>query len=414
MTSPQSKVTSLDYGGMKALPEGEPTRDLLRDAITNCHTLQRVSGFPGILDLLERGIPEIALKAMNADLDAAQLTRVLGCGGVTQLSLKSDLFQPHQSLATAVFAANAKLPGDQCVREVELETFSARTQLAPDVAADVVCPLLATKRLEKLRLPNPHWLSGAPMNMASLAERHSLESLTFAEEDRIDEKTNAELAGIHHALGRNRLDRHHRTTGGAALALTAAMTKGMLENHPVDHLRMHAGLPVEELANHLKAEFGSTMTPTGQAITSVNRETGNAAHDEHFKPEVHHLRKMSAPMEDVLRAAQEGDAPKLAVMVAELGTATVLAYAAALRENDPNAARDLLLARLHVDFGTPQEHATYSDFRTDLQRPEGESSVVYADLEARIPNLEEAFQNNRPQIDEAAFDEMFAQMFNLG
>jgi hypothetical protein len=393
MTSPQSRVTSLDYASVKPLPDTQATHDL-RDAIANCHTLQCVSGFPGILDLLERGIPEIALKAITAGLNEEQLTKVLGFGGVTKLSLKSDVIQAHQSLAKAVSDANAKLPGNKCVREVELATYSSRREIDPN-AADVVCRLLDARHLEALRLPNPHWLTGASVHMASLTERHSLESLTFAEEAgrlgawEVDEETNSELAALDRAMERNRFHRNYCMTRGAATALTGAMTQSLFENSPVQHLHMHAGAPVDELAKHLASNFGSTRT--GQAITSVNTKTRNAAREKRFDSEDHYRGdKMSAEIGDVLTAAKEGDAGKLAAKVAQLGTSTVLAYAEELRRSDPNAARELVLARLRLDLGTPEAGKTYLGLRQGLMS--GSSSVAYADVEARIPDLEDQFQ----------------------
>jgi hypothetical protein len=246
-----------------------------------------VSGYPAVLSLLERGVPEIRLTALAPPIAEAQgeLLRVLSLGDVERLSLKSDLEAAYRWFAEAIVRANAQLPLERSVHKVELNTFAPAINY--DSREGIVAQLFSAKHLREITLPRAEWLlrdfplSSASIECSAPPERileswksleslRSLESLTFihATSDRLIHGKKKDLEHTIDLLGavltRNKQLRLLPTTE-AGLAFTSTMT----------------GVVIEPLAEYLGEVFGGTET--GRALAEVNVATLAGANKGHDK-----------------------------------------------------------------------------------------------------------------------------------
>lgn len=283
MKSPQCRITSIDYPCATISRQGQaPTiRAILRDGITDCTTLECVSGYPAVLSLLERGVPEIRLTALTPPLAQTQgeLLRVVSLGGVEKLSLKSDLEAAYRWFSEAIVTANAQLPLERSVQKVELSTFSPAIQ--DDSREGIVAQLFSAKHLREITLPSADWLlldfpltpqsiRGSVPHERPLESWQSLQSLrslelltfTFAASDRLEYQSKIDLERTIDLLGavlkRNKQLRLLPTTE-AGLAFTNTMT----------------GVVIEPLGEYLGEVFGGTET--GRALAEVNTATAAGA-----------------------------------------------------------------------------------------------------------------------------------------
>ncbi|WP_309974902.1 hypothetical protein, partial [Variovorax guangxiensis] len=158
MASPQSRVASFDDATVwqAPAPEGPRIRELLRECIRHCTKLQYVSGSPGVLSLLDSNVPEIWLRGRNYSTRGQEqfqtaLQRILSVGGVAKLSWESgaqrlpseESEKVAQAITEAVAKANATLPGERGVYQVQLSGYEGKDDDKHPTEKKVVVQLVA-------------------------------------------------------------------------------------------------------------------------------------------------------------------------------------------------------------------------------------------------------------------------------
>lgn len=274
MESPQSRVTSFDYpcASISDQVEASTIRAILSDSITQCTTLERVSGFPPVLSLLRSSIPEIALTVLVPPTveQEQELRRVLSLGEVEKFFLRSDLGAAHLWVANTVAEVNATLLPERSVRRVELNTYADRINY--EHVGKVVSRLFSARHLTDVTLPNPQWIDLLTFRSQSregswrepLLALPSLQSLSFntpyglEREGQADVDFNAAMDLLGVVLQRNKQSLLLATTGaGLGFALTMM------------------GSEIDPLAKHLGEAFAGTST--GRALTEVTTYTAAGA-----------------------------------------------------------------------------------------------------------------------------------------
>lgn len=224
---------------------------------------------------------------------STELLRVLKLGGVEKFSLDrkdrsmdhSSQLVVHQLVVDAVAEANAGLPPQRSVRQVELSTRGLRADgdIRDEDRARIVDRLFSAKHVTAITLPGPNWVPSFSTVQKAHQERRwlqSLQSLTFMPSDGyVSEKlekpiTEQKMDWLPPILQRNK-QAALLATSYAGGALSAAVTWNLFENDRTFHLSQHAGIGIEPLARHLGEAFANTSY--AQTLTVLNKSAANAA-----------------------------------------------------------------------------------------------------------------------------------------
>ncbi|VTU41142.1 hypothetical protein H4CHR_05877 [Variovorax sp. PBS-H4] len=282
MASPQSRVTSFDYHQPSRwyVPEQSlATRDLLRECIQQCDTLECVSGSPQVLSLLERGVREISLDSYSAEHNveelSSELLRVLRTGGVEKLDVTSTEADELWCAVQAVVAANLKLSPERSVQQIELH---APDTVDPGDGRRIVARASLAKHLRDIKLPSPSWvpeLSGMRHEHEEGQSLHSLQGLGFNARDGLDDNDNDSrdlidtLNWLDPTLRRNEQMRRFATEG-ATEQLTRTLSLQLFQDSDDQTREDHAGVPIQPLVEY----FGKFLNTSGShGLTVVSKAT---------------------------------------------------------------------------------------------------------------------------------------------
>ncbi|GAA4329660.1 hypothetical protein GCM10023165_02740 [Variovorax defluvii] len=187
MSSPQCKVKGLQLSEDDDLSEFPETREVLRQCIRDCSTLEWVRSASSAIGLLARGVPTFEITSADLLIDEDEIAEILNRGGTPAVHLTCQDSQSHIVLAKAIRHGNSTLPADLGVRSVKLHDEGAIKKPEKFVLKEMArCmeDLFSTPHLTQLEIPNVAWLARLdPMRAAALIQRSSLQTLSFERND---------------------------------------------------------------------------------------------------------------------------------------------------------------------------------------------------------------------------------------